>query len=46
MGLHSEATAFYERALCLNPNNFEVLKQKGDAYYSLKKYEEAIAAYN
>ena len=45
-GRHPEALAASERATTLEPLNADYWNSKGDALLALKRYEEALAAYN
>jgi tetratricopeptide (TPR) repeat protein len=45
-GKYEESLEFFDKALDLNPNKFQVLQLKGISLDELGRYEEALEAYD
>src|SRR5919202_4559474 len=45
-GDYTQATASYDIALEIQPNNFYIWDVRGDALRNLSRYEEAVASYD
>lgn len=45
-GSFEEALSYFEQALLLEPNNGEILNQKGAVLRSLGRYDDALECFN
>ena len=46
LGKYNESIAYFDKALAINPKNFETLVNKGGALFNLGKYNESIAYFD